>query len=119
MNCNYLYFILIFIIGEMVMNLTFFRYLKKYFAVEKNDVDDTTNKFLGFDISTFKGLLERFVLFFALSISLSQILIVYGALKIGTRLEKDSKIKNDYFLIGNFSSIFIAIIYYFIYNKVT
>jgi hypothetical protein len=117
MNCNYLYFILIFIIGEILLNLTFFKYLKKYFNVEKIATDDTINKFLGFDISIFKGLLERLVLYFALTISISQILILYGAIKIGTRFEKNNKIKNDYFLIGNFSSVFVAIIYYFIFNK--
>ncbi len=104
----------IFLIGELIFNLTFFKYLKNYFSVENTD-GNTPKKFLLLDISTFKGLQERFILYFALTINLTQILIVYGALKIGTRFEKNEKIKNDYFLIGNFSSIFISIIYYFIY----
>lgn len=59
--------------------------------------------FLGMDISVFKGILERFVIFFCLSIGIQQILIVFGALKIGTRLvnQKTNTISNDYFLIGN------------------
>lgn len=117
MNYNYLYFVLIFIIGEILFNLSLFKYLKKYFNIEKTSGDESVNKFLGFEISVFKGLLERFVLYFALAINLTQILIVYGAIKIGTRFEKNDKIKNDYFLIGNFSSIFVSIIYYFIFNK--
>lgn len=117
MNNNYLYFVLIFIVGELLMNKTFFRYLKSYFKVDISSGNQSVKKFLGFEISIFKGLLERFVLFFALAIDMSQILIVYGALKIGTRFEKNDKIKNDYFLIGNFSSIFISIVYYFIFKK--
>jgi hypothetical protein len=91
--------------------------LKKYFKVNQNSGEELSVKFLGLDISLFKGLLERFVLYFALTINLTQILIVYGAIKIGTRFEKNDKIKNDYFLIGNFSSIFVSIVYYFIFNK--
>jgi hypothetical protein len=94
--------------------------LKNYFKVDKSiSENESAEKFLGFYISIFKGLLERFVLYFALTINFTQILIVYGAIKIGTRFEKNDKIKNDYFLIGNFSSIFISIVYYFIYNKLT
>ena len=118
MNYSYLYFVLIFLIGEIVINLTFFNYLKKYFKVGKKSEEESVSNFLGFEISIFKGLLERFLLYFALSINLTQILIVYGAIKIGTRFEKNDKIKNDYFLIGNFSSIFISIVYYFIYTKI-
>lgn len=117
MNYSYLYFVLIFLVGEILMNTTFFKYLKKYFNGEKTSREESVNKFLGFEISIFKGFLERFVIYFALTINLTQILIVYGAIKIGTRFEKNDKIKNDYFLIGNFSSILISIIYYFIFTK--
>ena len=117
MAYNYFYFVLIFVIGEIIINITFFNYLKKYFKVNQNSEEEISDKFLGLDISLFKGLLERFVLYFALTINLTQILIVYGAIKIGTRFEKNDKIKNDYFLIGNFSSIFVSILYYFIFNK--
>ncbi|MBA4258941.1 MAG: hypothetical protein C0446_07240 [Chitinophaga sp.] len=116
---NYLCFALIFLVGEIIFNMTFLKYLKKYFKVGKTTpTEEEDNKFLKFDISIFKGLLERLVLFFALSISLTQILIVYGAIKIGTRFDRNDKIKNDYFLIGNFSSILISILYYFIFSKI-
>ena len=117
MSYSYFYFFLIFVIGEIIINITFFNYLKKYFKINQNSGEELSGKFLGLDISLFKGLLERFVLYFALTINLTQILIVYGAIKIGTRFEKNDKIKNDYFLIGNFSSIFVSIVYYFIFNK--
>ena len=110
---NLIFFCLIFIIGEITLNLTFFRYLKKYFEVEKLS-ENGEKKFLGTEISLFKGILERFLIYFSLTIGLSQVLIVFGAIKIGTRFEKNDKIKNDYFLIGNFSSILFSIVYYFL-----
>lgn len=116
MNYTILYFILIFSLGELILNITFFRYLKKYFKIESISVEESDKNFLGINISTFKGLLERFLVYFSLCINLPQILILYGAIKIGTRFERNDKIKNDYFLIGNFTSILFAIFYYYIFD---
>lgn len=105
----------IFVLGEILINLTFFRYLKKYFRIN----DKTTKShhpFLGMNISTFKGSLERFLIFFGLILDFPQVIILFGALKIGTRFEKNDKVQNDYFLIGNFSSTLWAISYYFCYK---
>jgi hypothetical protein len=104
-----LYFIVIFVLGEWLLNISFFAYLKKQFGV--TDAASETIPSFPFGISTFKGLLERLVLFFGLAVGFSQVLVVFGALKIGTRLEKDNRIKNDYFLIGNFASLLVAMLY--------
>lgn len=115
MAIKILTFILIHIFGELILNYTYIRYLKRYFRVNEKDTEKenkTNEPFLGFHISVFKGLLERFILYLCLVIGLTQILIVFGALKIGTRIDKNVEIKNDYFLIGNFSSILIAVLYY-------
>ena len=115
-------FTAIFLIGELIMNLLIFKYLKKYFKFNErkaNAENHNTKPFLGLDLSIFKGLLERFTLYFCLTIGLSQILIVYGALKIGTRLDKSQEIPNDYFLVGNFTSILISSIYYYLHLIVT
>lgn len=114
MTCKIITFLTIFIIGELLMNITFFRYLKKYFNLSENDIEKenkTHKPFLFFHVSIFKGLLERFILYLCLVIGLTQILIVFGALKIGTRIDKNIEIKNDYFLIGNFTSILTAVCY--------
>lgn len=59
--------------------------------------------------------MERIIIAICLVIGVTPILIVFGALKIGTRLKSpDDKIQNDYFLVGNLSSIFIAIVYMWI-----
>lgn len=104
-----LYFAAIFVVGEWLLNISFFSYLKRKFEII--DAVENSSPTFPLGISTFKGLLERFVLFFGLAVGFSQILVVFGSLKIGTRLEKNNSIKNDYFLIRNFASLRIAMAY--------
>ena len=60
-----------------------------------------------------KGMVERFVLAFALAKGLPQILIFFGAMKLGTRLKSDIETEhfNNYFLVGNLISVLLAICY--------
>ena len=62
--------------------------------------------------SILKGILERLVLLIALIHNYPQILIAFAAMKLGTRLheEQDTVISNEYFLVGNLTSILIAMI---------
>jgi hypothetical protein len=113
-----LYFLSIFIVGEFLVNLTIFKYLRfKYKKNKSQDETEPKDTFLLINISVFKGLLERFVIFLALVLSIPQILIAFGAIKIGTKFDKSEKIQNDYFLVGNILTIIIAIIYHYIYLK--
>jgi hypothetical protein len=77
-----------------------------------------------FDVkSIVKGLVERAFLTYSLINNFPHALTLFGALKLGTRLKsaddekteegikKESKY-NDYFLIGNFVSVTLSIIYY-------
>lgn len=122
---KYVLFIAICIIGEILINVTWFKYLKRKFTGENSNEEisnketrDSPNTILGVNISTFKGIMERFIIATCLVIGVTPILIVFGALKIGTRLKSpDDKIQNDYFLIGNLSSIFISVIYVYIFEK--
>jgi hypothetical protein len=59
-----------------------------------------------------KGVLERLVLYTALIHGYPQMLIAFGAIKLGTRLhtEQGSEISNTYFLVGNLLSMLLAII---------
>ena len=95
---------LVLIIGEI---LSFF-----IFKVIKNKIGPplTSPTIKG---SVIRGTFERIVLFIGLVNNFPQILIAFGALKIGTRLhsEKGNKISNDYFLVGNLASILIAMFY--------
>ncbi|HLS37738.1 MAG TPA: hypothetical protein VK023_05650 [Sphingobacterium bovisgrunnientis] len=125
MISKYVLFIVIFVIGEILINITWFKYLKRKFTGEypeektsNKETQDSTKRLLGLNISTFKGIMERLIMATSLAIGVTPILIVFGALKIGTRLKSpDDKIQNDYFLIGNLSSIFISVIYVYIFEK--
>ena len=61
--------------------------------------------------SIFKGVLERLFLIIGLVLGYPQVIIAFGALKIGTRFQRSSSVSNDYFLIGNFISLLTAILY--------
>lgn len=121
---NVLIFTLIIVIGEIFFNLTWFNYLKKVFEPINSDainagkiagLENTDITFLRLPLSTFKGVMERFILTLGLVLSFASILIVFGTVKLGTRFNDNHKVKNDYFLIGNFSSILIALLYYIAY----
>jgi hypothetical protein len=58
-----------------------------------------------------KGTLERLMLFTGLASGVPTVLIVFGALKVATRLktEAENNVSNDYFLIGNLLSIIIVL----------
>ena len=60
-----------------------------------------------------KGMLERVVLSVALAKGIPQILIFFGAMKVATRLKTKSETAefNDFFLVGNLTSVFVAIQY--------
>ncbi len=55
------------------------------------------------------GILERLFLYVGLMQGFGQSLILFGALKIGTRLKnEEDKISNDYFLVGNIISVLLV-----------
>ncbi|BDV43983.1 hypothetical protein GURASL_29060 [Geotalea uraniireducens] len=92
----------IFIVGEILAILIFMT-LRKSVA--------NTSAIKKPDVETFKGILERLVIFCGLTGGYSTVLVMFGALKLGTRLhdEHDKNVSNNYFLIGNLLSAFIAI----------
>jgi hypothetical protein len=61
-----------------------------------------------------KGWIERAFICYGLLYNLMIVIVFFGALKLGTRLQDDSsdKISNDQFLMGNIFSISAAIAYY-------
>lgn len=75
--------------------------------------------------SLLKGILERAFLTFGFISGFPQVLIIFGALKLGTRLKrfedastvearkKESRY-NDYYLIGNLLSVALSIVYFII-----
>lgn len=101
------YFLLAFAAGE-ILAIIIFRFIREKFAAKGTPIWNAIGK----------GLLERCMLLLGLTNGIQSIITLFGAIKIGTRL-KDSnqdKITNDYFLIGNFFSVGIALLEYILYN---
>jgi len=101
---SFKYAALVFVFGELVA-LVLFGVLRERLGSEP------TRRAKAW--SATKGVLERLTLFVGLLTGFPQVLIVFGALKIGTRLTEDkgSVISNDYFLVGNLISLLLAISY--------
>ena len=101
---KYVYAIAILVAGELI-SLLLFTVIRKWFAPTESSSAGRA--------SIAKGILERVTLFTGLLYGFPQILIAFGALKLGTRFstEQQTKISNDYFLVGNLLSILLALVY--------
>ena len=86
--------------------------LNKKLGPSSEQKQQASETILGMETAIFKGLLERLVIVIGLVYGYHQILIVFGGLKLGTRLheEKETKISNTFFLIGNLMSLLLAMI---------
>ena len=96
---NWIWLIVSYAAMEIIINVVF-HYVSTRMESEEN-------RFL----SISKGILERLFLITGLLSGYPQVIIAFGAIKIGTRFQKNTKISNDYFLIGNFVSMLTALVY--------
>jgi hypothetical protein len=70
------------------------------------------------DLQVTKGWLERLFLFLCLVYNLPHALIAFGAIKIGTRVnDRENKISNDYFFVGNMVSLLLVVLFYVIWLR--
>lgn len=101
---NWIWLLIIsYVIMELSINLAF-HFITRWL---KNSKDSKIQR----RREVFKGVLERFVLVAGLLTGFPQVIIAFGALKIGTRFQKNNKVSNDYFLIGNFLSLLAVILF--------
>lgn len=112
MDINWGSAVLIFLFAEVFSHFVVFRIIKKLFYPSQELVETDKVPAIGFSDAV-KGVVERLVLILALIKGLPQVLILFGAMKLGTRLTTgtESEAWNDYFLIGNLYSVALAIIY--------
>lgn len=104
------HFFAILAVGEIVATAL-------YFAISRFMHRGRVNKISA--RSVLKGILERCFLFLALANGFPHAMTVFGALKIATRLrDKDDRITNDYFLIGNLLSVTLAMIYFLVWKSI-
>jgi len=108
---KYTIFLIIYIVGEAIA-VYIFNIIKKWLNIGETDGNKT--------IAIAAGMIERIVLYSGLVINVQQVIIMFGALKIGTMVsaKKDKGIRTEYFLIGNFISVLLALAYYFAYTKI-
>jgi len=112
MDVNWGSAICIFLAAEALSHLIFFPIIKKLFY--PNPLITKAEQIPTIDFrDAIKGIIERLVLVLALVKGLPQVLILFGAMKLGTRLTTgtESESWNDYFLIGNLYSVSLAIVY--------
>lgn len=112
---KYIIAVMVFILGELLGLFVFFFIKKKYEWKRQNEVGEIENEEKSikvFDIQTFKGILERTVIVIGLIHGFIHAITAFSALKLGTRLAEDQKshISNDYFLIGNLTSLLLAMV---------
>lgn len=101
-----------FIVAEILSHLIVFPVIKKLFYPNAELAMSQQVPKLGFS-DVVKGVFERLVLILALVKGLPQVLVLFGAMKLGTRLTTgtESEAWNDYFLIGNLYSVALSIVY--------
>jgi hypothetical protein len=93
--------IIAYVVMELLTNLAF-HFITRWLKESKDSKTQRRR-----EVS--KGILERLFIIVGLLTSYPQVIIAFGALKIGTRFQKNNKVSNDYFLIGNFISLLIAL----------
>jgi hypothetical protein len=110
-------FVIIYLLGEVLAHFVFL-FIRKRFEYNAR-MQELPRKKMDTSNAIIKGLLERFFIFICLANELPHALTVLGALKIGTRLDADKQqaVSNDYFLIGNITSILFGITYFLIWSK--
>jgi hypothetical protein len=99
----------VFFLFEAIALIVFKKIREKYHPAERH-----------LNESIFKGMLERLLILFGLINDIPTVLIFFGAIKLGTRLKPDTgeqneKTHHDYFLIGNITSVLLALFAYSFY----
>jgi hypothetical protein len=109
-------FATLFIIGELLARVIVFRTLNNRLGSKTEEGNARTKLNARAQL---KGHLERLMLTIGLICGVQQVLIVFGTLKIGTwfrPMQKNlEKVDHDFFLIGNFLTVIVSLLYYLLY----
>jgi hypothetical protein len=104
----YILSLVIFLLIEATLFFLVFRVLARLIFSKEHERSQPLNY-----LDLLKGAVERFVVAFALFHGMEQILTLFGAMKLGTRLKSTDEDKgvNNFYLIGNMVSVLVAISY--------
>lgn len=101
-------FILFYFLSEFVALFIFKSIRKKYLGSS------------GSNRPMWNGIIERVFLYLCIFTEVYHGITLFGALKIGTRIKADeSKVTNDYFLIGNIISVSLVLPTSHLYKNLT
>lgn len=109
---EYVYFFTSLICIEILLGIFYFLITPK--SIQSSSIIDYK--------SLIKGVIERMFLMISLINDYPHALTLFGTLKLATRLKRDNEkdkesLYNDFYLLGNFISIIISILYVFLYKK--
>lgn len=101
-------YLIVFVGGELVA-LPVFALIRRWLAPDR-EKSETNPK--GAQAAKRRGTLERLLLYTGLLAGYPQVLIMFGALKVATRLkdENGDPNMNRYFLTGNFASVLLVLL---------
>ena len=104
-------FIISFCVLEII-SIFIFKWIRNTFAKKESN---TTQKA---DWSVLKGLIERGMLLLGFVATIPTVIVFFGAIKLGTRFKEsnDTKISNDYFLIGNITSAIVVLLEFLLFQ---
>jgi hypothetical protein len=95
-----------------IISIFIFKWIRNTFSKKEHNTIQKA------DWSVLKGLIERGMLLLGFVAAIPTIVVFFGAIKLGTRLKEssDSRISNDYFLIGNITSAIIVLLEYLLFQ---
>lgn len=104
---KYITFVTVLVVVEIVLAFVF-TFISAFFYKKTNGFDKQ---------SIFKGVLERFFLFFTLYNDFPHALTFFSAVKLATRLKheevnaEDANKFNNFYLVGNLLSVIFSVLY--------
>lgn len=94
--------LIIYLLVELAANLLLFYPMKKIYGSKQQKHEKA--------IPWLKGVLERICLNIGMQLGYPQILIAFGALKIGTKINNEN-LNSEYYLLGNLTSILTCFVF--------
>lgn len=109
----FLLYTVVFIIGETIVTILFRLMIYLFFKGKEYEHQDNSEPKSNSWRSIAKGVIERLFLYISILQNFPQTLFIFGAIKVGTRLESDKskRVSTDLFIIGNFLSVLAVIAY--------
>jgi hypothetical protein len=110
---QFLVYSVVFIGGEVLATTLFRLMIYLFFQGMEYEQQNTHTPHISKWRSIAKGVIERLFIYISILQNFPQSLFIFGAIKVGTRLESDKskRVSTDLFIIGNFLSVLAVLGY--------